>query len=143
MLPKSISLAPRVHPQNILTSLQYTHALQFNSSFNPLLHNGVCVAPQFEHSALTPPGAEFAVVPLPAPFAVLLVPPRDAAALAAVAPGPVDRVLSGWVHTVSAERVTVALPLVRALPRRPEASPVLVAVAVVVGTGASFDCGCG
>ena len=82
-----------------------------------------------------------AVVPLPAPFALLLVPPRDAAALAAVAQGPVDRVLSGWVRTVSAGRVTVALALVRALPRRPEAGPVL--VAVVVGTGASFDCAWG
>jgi hypothetical protein len=38
--------------------LQYNpQALQFNSSFNPLLHNGVCVAPQLEHSAFCPPGA--------------------------------------------------------------------------------------
>jgi hypothetical protein len=42
-----------------LTSLQYSpHAFQFDSSFNLLLQTGVCVAPQFEHSALTPPGPE-------------------------------------------------------------------------------------
>jgi hypothetical protein len=49
-----------------LTNLQYNpHALQFNSSFSPLLHNGVCVAPQLLHSAFTPPGALLFPFPLP------------------------------------------------------------------------------
>ena len=42
-----------------LTSLQYKpHALQLSSSLRPRRQSGVCVAPQFAHSLLTPPGAE-------------------------------------------------------------------------------------
>ena len=58
MLKKKIIHEQRAK-KNLLASLQYNpHALQFNSPFTPLLQNRVCVAPQFEHSALTPPGPE-------------------------------------------------------------------------------------
>lgn len=41
------------------TNLQYKpQALQLSSSLRPRRQRGVWVAPQFEHSALTPPGAE-------------------------------------------------------------------------------------
>ena len=60
MYPQS-QKAPKTqtkNQKNQLTNLQYNpHALQFNSSFNPLLQSGVCVAPQLLHSAFTPPGA--------------------------------------------------------------------------------------
>jgi hypothetical protein len=98
------------------TSLQYNpHALQFNSSFRPRLHNGVCVAPQLEHSAFTPPGAEL--------FETLL---RKTAGftLVAVAPGPEERVVRvAWVLTVKWGLPKGVEDLV--LMRRPEVKLVL------------------
>lgn len=83
-----------------LCSLQYKpQALQLSSSLSPRLQRGVCVAPQFEHSALTPPGAE-------------LIPPalvgvwRKTAGfkLVAVAPGPPERAM-GTVDCVLTVKV--------------------------------------
>lgn len=78
-----------------LCNLQYKpHALQFSSSFNPRLHKGVCVAPQFEHSALTGP-----LAPTLVPFPFIFPPPAVLRLLAlrpapdtpvAVALGPVE-----------------------------------------------------
>lgn len=80
-----------------LTSLQYSpQALQLSSSLSPLLQSGVCVAPQFEHSALTPPGAEWLVG-------------TCVAGLVAVAPGPEDRVVAPWVRTLSDGRELLLL----------------------------------
>ena len=86
----------------LLTNLQYNpHALQFNSSFNPLLQSGVCVAPQLLHSAFTPPGAvedvelgRLPFVPVPAPGVVAVevdpAPPKvfDAEPVAEEGPEP-------------------------------------------------------
>ena len=72
--------------------------MQLSSSFKPLLQSGVWVAPQFEHSALTPPGAEF-----PKVFPV----PRNKAGfkLVAVALGPDERVMAAvWVRRVKVGR---------------------------------------
>jgi hypothetical protein len=86
-----------------LTNLQYSpHALQFNSSFSPRLHKGVCVAPQLVHSALMPPGAE-----LPLPLEVLCWRSTAELTVVAVAPGPEDLVDGApCVLTVSVGRPT-------------------------------------
>ena len=96
----------RVYDRTSHTSLQYKpHALQFSSSLRPRRQRGVWVAPQFEHSAFTPPGAEL-------PF------PRRTAGLTlvAVAPGPDDRVVGEfWVFTVRLGRPLGPFPRVPAL----------------------------
>ena len=80
------------------TSLQYSpHALQFSSSLSPRRQSGVCVAPQFEHSALTPPGAEFS--PELGPRRI------DGFTLVAVALGPEERVDTDCVRSVSVGRL--------------------------------------
>jgi hypothetical protein len=69
------------------TSLQYNpQALQFSSSFRPLLQSGVWVAPQFAHSLLTPPGAVLPTLPGTTLPALLPLEP------AATDPPPVDGV---------------------------------------------------
>jgi hypothetical protein len=78
-----------------LCNLQYSpQALQFNSSFNPLLQRGVCVAPQLEHSALTPPGAELLKLLLVSLFPLPLPLNTAEFKLVAVAPGPDDLVFT-------------------------------------------------
>ena len=73
--------------------MQYSpHALQFSSSFSPRRHSGVCVAPQLLHSALTPPGAELGVLFCCEEFT-------------GVALGPVERVLTDCVRTLSDGRL--------------------------------------
>ena len=88
------------------TSLQYKpQAWQFSSSLRPRRRRGVWVAPQFKHSALTPPGPEL-------PF------PRRTAGLTlvAAAPGPEERVVGAfWVFTVRLGRLLAALARVPAL----------------------------
>ena len=82
------------------TSLQYSpHALQFSSSLSPRRQSGVCVAPQFEHSALTPPGAELLVV-----FCWVV--------LTGVADGPVERVLTDCVRTLRDGRLPLVVVVV-------------------------------
>ena len=50
------------------------------------------MAPQFEHSALTPPGALLPFVPEEG---------MDVDELVTVAPGPEERVVAPWVRTLS------------------------------------------
>ena len=62
-------------------------------ALSPRRQSGVCVAPQFEHSALTPPGAEFS--PELGPRRI------DGFTLVAVALGPEERVDTDCVRSVS------------------------------------------
>ena len=106
------------------TSLQYSpHALQLSSSLRPRRHSGVWVAPQLEHSALTPPGAELTVLFCCEEFT-------------GVAPGPVERVLTDCVRTLRDGRLPV-LAVVAWLAPGPEFGPMREGV-IVRGTTSSI-----
>ena len=109
------------------TSLQYSpHALQLSSSLRPRRHSGVWVAPQLEHSALTPPGAELMVL-------------FSCEEFTGVAPGPVERVLIDCVRTLRDGRLPV-LAVVAWLAPGPEFGPMREGV-IVRGTTSSNTCG--
>lgn len=89
------------------TNLQYNpQALQFSSSFKPRLQRGVCVAPQFAHSLLTPPGAEFPTLPgttlptPPLPPSPALLPAPTALVTLALLSLPVEAYAPGIVVVV-------------------------------------------